>query len=427
MPIIRPIVEQHAEEAAFLWLLRDAAVQAPHYTLKDLAELDDRVEAHLDGLRVAGDEGWEISLEGLRHKEPGEVFAAAVLAFERKDGLGIEAVVSAAQTSRENFRALISALGWLSKSNFERWADRLLAANSSVYKDIAIAGCAIQRLDPGKTLTTVIRDDVIFFQARALRAVGEMKRRDLLPELRHRYKSEDDDIQFWSSWSGLILGDQAAFRPLLKFAEIPGRYRERALQLVLRKMDGSSAQNWLKSLATNPDLHRYVLMGAGVVGDPLYVPSLIKKMEVPELARVAGEAFSMITGVDLAYEDLEGEWPEGFEAGPTENPEDDDVAMDPDEDLPWADPSSVQDWWDKNENRFEVGRRYFCGQPISLEHCRHILVNGFQRQRAAAALELAWLQRDSPLFEVRAPGFRQQRLLREEAVLSPLSGHDSAL
>ena len=27
----------------------------------------------------------------------------------------------------------------------------------------------------------------------------------------------------------------------------------------------------------------------------------------------------MITGVDITYEDLEGEWPEGFEAGPTEN------------------------------------------------------------------------------------------------------------
>ena len=42
----------------------------------------------------------------------------------------------------------------------------------------------------------------------------------------------------------------------------------------------------------------------------------------------------MITGVDIAYEDLEGAWPEGFVAGPTEDPEDENVAMDPDEDLP---------------------------------------------------------------------------------------------
>lgn len=47
--IIPHIISQHAEEAAFLWLLRDNACCAPHYSLKDLAKLDDRVEAQLTG------------------------------------------------------------------------------------------------------------------------------------------------------------------------------------------------------------------------------------------------------------------------------------------------------------------------------------------------------------------------------------------
>ena len=50
MTIIPTIIEQHAEEAAFLWLQRDDAVRDPHYDLNDLAKLDDRVEAHIDGL-----------------------------------------------------------------------------------------------------------------------------------------------------------------------------------------------------------------------------------------------------------------------------------------------------------------------------------------------------------------------------------------
>jgi hypothetical protein len=45
----------------------------------------------------------------------------------------------------------------------------------------------------------------------------------------------------------------------------------------------------------------------------------------------------------------------------------------------------------------------------------HLILNepasNFQRQRAAAALELAILQPGQPLFEVRAPGFRQQQIL----------------
>ena len=36
--IMLEIVEQHAEEAAFLWLLRNEATHAPHYRLEQLAE-----------------------------------------------------------------------------------------------------------------------------------------------------------------------------------------------------------------------------------------------------------------------------------------------------------------------------------------------------------------------------------------------------
>ena len=74
--ILTHIIEQHAEEASFLWILRDNAVRAPHYDLEDLAELDGRIEAHLDGLRIAGEEGWNAAKEQLRWKEAGEIFAA---------------------------------------------------------------------------------------------------------------------------------------------------------------------------------------------------------------------------------------------------------------------------------------------------------------------------------------------------------------
>jgi len=48
----------------------------------------------------------------------------------------------------------------------------------------------------------------------------------------------------------------------------------------------------------------------------------------------ASEALSLITGLDIANEDLEQDAPEGFEAGPTERPEDEDVSLDPDEEGP---------------------------------------------------------------------------------------------
>jgi len=54
MAIIPVVIEQHAEEAAFLWLLHDSAAIEPHYSLPDVAHLDDRTGAHIDGRRFAG-------------------------------------------------------------------------------------------------------------------------------------------------------------------------------------------------------------------------------------------------------------------------------------------------------------------------------------------------------------------------------------
>jgi len=181
--------------------------------------------------------------------------------------------------------------------------------------------------------------------------------------------------------------------------------------MALRRMDLPIAHEWQKALAQSRDSLRLAVMGAGVIGDPASILWLIEQMAIPELARVAGEAFTMITGVDIAYEDLEGEWPEGFEAGPTEDPEDENVAMDPDEDLPWPKPEAIHTWWRSHQGQFRSGTRYLLGKPMSLDWLRDVLRNGRQRQRAAAALELALQQPGQPLFEVRAPGFRQQRLL----------------
>src|SRR5258708_39716382 len=93
---IAAIVEQHGEDTSFLWLQRDNAVRAPHYSLKDLVKLDSRVEAHIDGLRVAGGDGWALALEQLKHPEAGEDFSAMVLALASGRTEKVAAVVARA-------------------------------------------------------------------------------------------------------------------------------------------------------------------------------------------------------------------------------------------------------------------------------------------------------------------------------------------
>jgi len=87
------------------------------------------------------------------------------------------------------------------------------------------------------------------------------------------------------------------------------------------------------------------------------------------------------------------------------------VEMDADENLPWPDPNLIQKWWLSNRGAFQPGTRHLLGKPITIDWCKQVLRIGRQRQRAAAALELAMRQPGNPLFEVRAPGFRQKQVL----------------
>ena len=198
---------------------------------------------------------------------------------------------------------------------------------------------------------------------------------------------------------------------LQNVAEAGGPFAERAAQMAMRRLSANNAKIWLKRLVKDLGQKRIAVIAAGAFADPEAIPFLIDQMKVPKLARVAGESFSLITGANIAYEDLDGKKPEGFEAGPTENPEDEKVAMDADLNLAWPDPALIQKWYNARQGNFAKGTRYLLGLPITSESLRQALKTGYQRQRAAAALELAILKPGRPLFEVRAPGFRQQQLM----------------
>jgi uncharacterized protein (TIGR02270 family) len=410
--IIETVINQHAEEVAFLWLLRNTAVHAPHYSLADLVYLDNRVEAHIDGLRIAGETGWEICKGALNHEEAGEIFAAAVLALESEDNDRIQTVIEMGRASVAQSRGLVSALGWLPYQHVKQYIKQLFTIVAPELHCIGIAACAVHRQDPGRYLTDTLSESDPWLRARALRAVGQLGRLDLRSLLQHHFATDDVLCRFSAAWSAALLGDMQAISSLQTVAVLDAPYREEAAKMALRRMDLTAAHAWQQALAHNQDTARLAVIGAGTIGDPVSIPWLVEQMTIPPLARVAGEAFTMITGVDIAYEDLDGEWPDGFEAGPTEDPEDENVDMDPDEDLPWPEPEKIAKWWYAHRSALQSDTRYLLGKPMSPAWLQDVLRNGMQRQRAAAALELAMRQPGQPLFEVRAPGFRQQQLLR---------------
>ena len=309
--VIPHIIDQHAEDASFLWLLRNNAVSAPHYDLGDLAKLDDRIDAHLDGLRIAGDYGWQVCSENLQIKESGEVFTAAILALEGQSEERINLVYDIVEQAPETVNGLISAFGWVEKHNLQGKVNGLLISSSPFWRQVGISACAVHRVDPAKFLEQAIWDENLSLRVRSLKAVGELGRVDLKMALLEQLNHENDQIRFWAAWSAVLVGDRGQALSILRLEiEANSEFCLPAMQVALRVLDIQSVKTTLKMLTDNKVTLRLAVIGAGISGDPVYIPWLIQQMLVARLAKVAGEAFSHLCGVDLAYQRRKGVRPQ---------------------------------------------------------------------------------------------------------------------
>jgi uncharacterized protein (TIGR02270 family) len=405
------VVSEHADEASFLWLQRASAVHAPNYSPQQFADLDERLAAHIDGLRVAGEEGWKHAVALTDNEGPEDFFVAAVPAIKAVDGR-FDDLVERAKELPEVVPGLISALGWIEPQYLGGRVKALLEDGSSLKQKLGVAACALHRRDPGPLLGQLIESAPDSVRIRAQRAAGELGRADLLPQARSLLGEAKPELRFWAAWAAVLLGDRAqALDALAAFALKSGPRQPRAFQLALQAVDVVPGHALLLDSGGLPEVQRLRIIGSGFIGDARYVPWLIEQMAQPATARIAAEAFVAITGVDFNLERMETMPPDGFEDGPTDDPDDENVELPEDIALPWPDLDKIRAWWGKNGERFAPGVRLFMGHPVSPEGCTNVLREGFQRQRVAAALHLCLLEPRAPLFATSAPAWRQRRWL----------------
>lgn len=406
MNAYKDIYEQYVTEASFLWILRSIAVEQPHYTREDIYELEQRIEAQLDGLMTAVEDAWEVCLDALELEQPGEVFTATVIAFRSFDVAKIQLAVKAGLKNDKTVKAFISALGWLPEKQVHPWIKKFLTSKDLDHKYLALAACSVRRENPGEHLNRILnRDDCKQHEklyARALRLVGEFRRQDLSPSLTEGMSSDIDSIKFWSSWSSVLLGNKAAAANLHPFILKAGPYQTAAINLVFRVLPVEQARELISRLVEDKVQMRAVVQATGVLGDPHAINWLISIMADPVLARIAAEAVSLITGIDLEQYKLTDEKVPDVAQHPSDDANDSDVSLDEDENLPWPDVKKISQIWMNLGMNFIAGKRYFLGRNITPELLNEKIVSAYQRQRHAAAMELALMNLPTPLQNTRA-------------------------
>jgi uncharacterized protein (TIGR02270 family) len=397
----RRVVIEHASEAAFLWALRQKAVDAPHYALKHLARLDARLLAHLRGLEVAGGFGLGVARRELADNGPPALFVLAYLAASADDRVAIDHAVQLAESDPLFEDALVEALRWCAPEARARVLDGLSSRRSPPSRRISI--CARLALGPkgADDLKLAIEDPDAALRAISFRAIGELKLVHEQDTVVSALREKEPSCRFWAAWACALLGvNETAELAFASAHDSDPRIGSCALDIAMRCAPRPWAVARIRQLAGDPATAREAMRAAGAFGDPGTIGWLIEQMETDH-ARVAGEAFCEITGADLRFLDLD-----------RDPPEEESSVADADEDLPYPDTEAVRSYWHKNAHRFQPGHRYLGGLPASADSAIRVLRDGFQRQRRGAAIELAATRPATPVFPIGLRADRQQELLR---------------
>ncbi len=412
------LVDEQREDAVFVWQLRNHAVVSPHYLLDDFDDLDARLEANLEALVLAGPRGLALARAALEVAGPGELFGFTALAIACDDRSSFELALALAE-DRELALGLDAALAWLPFELVERHVRGLIGSHDPRLARVGLAAFANARCDRiRERLPDLCMAENRALRVRALRAVGEFGHRELVPLVEHAMQLAPDDATQLAAIESLVRfgPPSTAVQTKLWRWLVAGHEHALPAALLSGRCLGLSAAAWYAQLHASPDHRRWAIALAGHVGDVGRIDDLIAAMHEPTLARAAGAALTLITGVDLAYHDLDRDPPDGFAAGPNDDPDDESVALDPEEDLPWPDPDRVAAWWSKQGEHFNAGVRRLGGQPISASGCWQTLAHAPQLLRVAAAFELARLDPTTPSFAVQAPAARQRRWIAEQRV-----------
>ena len=393
-PVIASVLEQHADEVSMLFELREHVADARDLTLGTLAEIDSRVDAHLDGLRIAGKEGLQRLAPGIAAADPGSIFAVAELSFEAADADHLKLALDSARAQETAVLAVISALAWAPRDIAGSTASELLQSPEPVAQRVAIGGAIAHAFDPGERLDESLRSGDAGLLAEALRAVGELPRLDLLSAVRSALEHPDPACAFAAARSAALLGDHSGCGVLRRLVADGAKNSWQAARILPHALGASELRAFLRELAERPETRRAALQLGAALGDTELVPWMIELLADEDLRLAAGDALVDVLGIDPVALRLTVEEREPPAEGP-------------DAGLPTWDGPSVEAFWAQEGAQWPHGVRHLLGREIAVSSLRAWLRSAKQRHRGIAALELALQEPGSGMFDVRLRGDRQ--------------------
>ncbi len=340
------VVEEHLEEAAFLYDQRRHLAATGRATWGRLVPIEARFEAHLVGLAVAGPDARVLVQAALDDGVPGSAHVAVRLLCRSDDAdaaLGLAVGLDGAH-ARDGIDALVHGAP-------AHWTGRLVAeleTDDPRRVRVAAAVLGAGRRPAGAALVRALaRADDLDAKAALVEALGAL-----------RYPPARSTLSRWPLDALDVAVARAVERAFLRFGDprardlAGARVQESPRAALVLALAGAERHGPLLADAVQAGAPG-ALVALGVLGDPAHVPLLLESLAVPGTAAGAAVGLRILTGAPLTEEALVL-----------------DDASDPGlgGDLVVR-PSRAVDlwraWWDENGGAFERGVRYRAGLPFS--------------------------------------------------------------
>ncbi len=372
--VIPDILEEHFEEFEFLWGQRQEALRSAEYTLTELLELEERIEAHIQGLLVGGENTIPFVQEGLFQDDPQVAFAAAytMLRFNIESASG--------QVMDAFLQAKGEQLDGIGKALCHGSIDIIF---SQLQETAASAGAPIA-VSAGEALAFHKK-----FDARMPR-LGEFQQDDNAQVRRAAWR-----LTMLTSTNQPLSPDiSSRLTDAAKHDEDPAVRNEAILAAIwarqpwvpehCRKLsDEPSPNNWdaiyhLAILGKPSDLTRILAVAnvhelgpqrfraLGAFGHPGVIETLLEgiKSENPLTATAAGAAFTKITGADIESDKV-------IQVPPEDGSEPDEFEQEFLDEVTLPSSDSAQAHWQQVKTDFSSGIRWCSGlnltQPAGME------------------------------------------------------------
>lgn len=412
IPVMMDVVEEHLDEIGFLWSQRERALEAPGVRPADLVDgVEGRLVAHLDALELEDARLLQRLLErAVAEGAPGKI-AGALLALAEKpgdaviwQGLGLPGSVEFAE----------HPLG-LCRRDLGPMLARLLA--DPRYRVVALGAMYMRHQGVGAALTPLLKSGDQMVQVAALRSAS-LGGTEVRAAVEAAMGSPNPAVRDAALQSGLILGLRSAH--LSAQLVVDKRGADLEVPLTVLAMSGEPGDLLRIAAAFEvPESRRAALWAAGISGRKSMAGRCLSLSDDESLGRLAGEAFSAITGLTIEGDYVLEERAEPEEPIPFEQEDlEADLVPPAEESLPLPDRDMLEAWWATAASRFDESIRYLAGEPWGPEAMRGLLRSGPMRRRHAIALELAVRSRGELRLETRSWVSEQLRYLSSLRVVN---------